>query len=99
MKRVAMSIFGTVVGVVALLSYKAHSPLATPSGGLPSAALPNTSILIMSPMDRGERSGANQITTMRAIPEIVAIQQRVAERTGCGFFNTYHAMGANGTSR
>jgi lysophospholipase L1-like esterase len=61
------------------------------------AALPNASILIMSPMDRGERSGANQITTMRAIPEIVAIQQRVAEQTGSGFFNTYQAMGGNGT--
>jgi lysophospholipase L1-like esterase len=60
------------------------------------AALPDTSILIMSPMDRGERSG-DQITTMRAIPEIVAIQQRVADQTGCGFFNTYQAMGGNGT--
>jgi lysophospholipase L1-like esterase len=61
------------------------------------AALPNASILIMSPMDRGERSGGDAITTMRAIPEIVAIQQRVAERTGCGFFNTYQAMGGSGT--
>ncbi len=61
------------------------------------AALPNASILIMSPMDRGERSGGDSITTMRAIPEIVAIQQRVAERTGCGFFNTYQAMGGSGT--
>ncbi|MCU1249611.1 MAG: hypothetical protein JWQ49_2640 [Edaphobacter sp.] len=60
------------------------------------AALPGASILIMSPMDRGERSGS-QITTMRAIPEIVAIQQRVADKTGCGFFNTYQAMGGNGT--
>ena len=60
------------------------------------AALPDASILIMSPMDRGERDG-DQITTMRAIPEIVAIQQRVAEQTGCGFFNTYQAMGGNGT--
>jgi hypothetical protein len=34
---------------------------------------------------------------MRAIPEIVAIQQRVAEQTGCGFFNTYEAMGGSGT--
>ena len=59
-------------------------------------ALPNASILIMSPMDRGERSG-DQITTMRAIPEIVAIQQRVAQQTGCGFFNTYQAMGGPGT--
>ncbi len=60
------------------------------------SALPDASILIMSPMDRGERSG-DTITTMRAIPEIVAIQQRVAEQTGCGFFNTYQAMGGNGT--
>jgi lysophospholipase L1-like esterase len=60
------------------------------------AAVPDASILIMSPMDRGERDG-DQITTMRAIPEIVAIQQRVAEQTGCGFFNTYQAMGGNGT--
>jgi lysophospholipase L1-like esterase len=60
------------------------------------AALPDASILIMSPMDRGERNG-DSITTMRAIPEIVAIQQRVAQKTGCGFFNTYQAMGGNGT--
>jgi lysophospholipase L1-like esterase len=60
------------------------------------AALPDASILIMSPMDRGERNG-DQITTMRAIPEIVAIQQRVADQTGCGFFNTYQAMGGDGT--
>ena len=61
------------------------------------AALPNTSILIMSPMDRGERTGADSISTMRAIPEIVAIQQRVSGETGCGFFNTYQAMGGAGT--
>ncbi len=61
------------------------------------SALPNASILIMSPMDRGERTSGDTITTMRAIPEIVAIQQRVAQSTGCGFFNTYQAMGGNGT--
>ena len=61
------------------------------------AALPDASILIMSPMDRGERTSGDAITTMRAIPEIVAIQQRVAEQTGCGFFNTYQAMGGPGT--
>jgi len=60
------------------------------------AALPDASILIMSPMDRGQRSG-DAIATMPAIPEIVAIQQRIAEKTGCGFFNTYQAMGGNGT--
>jgi len=60
-------------------------------------ALPEASILVMSPMDRGERTGGDAIETMKAIPEIVAIQKRVAAQTGCGFFNTYEAMGGNGT--
>jgi lysophospholipase L1-like esterase len=59
-------------------------------------ALPNVSILIMSPMDRGTRSG-DLITTMPTIPRLVEIQQRVAAETGCGFFNTYAAMGGEGT--
>jgi lysophospholipase L1-like esterase len=75
---------------------KQYEPELIRAIGRVRAALPDVSILIMSPMDRGERSG-DQITTMRAIPEIVAIQQRIAEQTGCGFFNTYQAMGGNGT--
>lgn len=39
MKRVILSILGTAVAVVALLSFKSHSPLQ-PSGALPSAVLP-----------------------------------------------------------
>jgi lysophospholipase L1-like esterase len=61
------------------------------------AALPETSILIMSPMDRGLRGAGNAIGTYPAIPVIVDIQQRVAAETGCGFFNTYQAMGGEGT--
>jgi lysophospholipase L1-like esterase len=75
---------------------KQYGPELIRAIGRVRSALPNASILIMSPMDRGERSG-DQITTMRAIPEIVAIQQRIAEQTGCGFFNTYQAMGGPGT--
>jgi lysophospholipase L1-like esterase len=60
------------------------------------AALPNASILVMSPMDRGARDG-EVISTMPAIPKLVAIQQRVAAELGCGFFNTYAAMGGEGT--
>jgi uncharacterized protein with FMN-binding domain len=38
MKRVLFSVIGTVLGLVALLSFKTQShPLATPTGGLPSA--------------------------------------------------------------
>ena len=61
------------------------------------AALPQASILVMSPMDRGIRGGGNAIGTYPAIPVIVQIQKRVAQDTGCGFFNTYEAMGGEGT--
>ena len=48
------------------------------------AALPETSILVMSPMDRGAREG-DAISTMPAIPRLVEIQQRVAAETGLRF--------------
>jgi GDSL-like Lipase/Acylhydrolase family len=60
-------------------------------------ATPGVPILIMSPMDRGERSGLNDIETMSTIPEIVAIQRQVAAETHCAFFDTYDAMGGDGT--
>ena len=60
-------------------------------------AAPGVPILIMSPMDRGERSGLDDIETMSTIPEIVAIQQQVAAEMHCAFFDTYDAMGASGT--
>jgi lysophospholipase L1-like esterase len=75
---------------------KQYEPELIRAIGRVRSALPDASILIMSPMDRGQRSG-DAIATMPAIPEIVAIQQRIAEKTGCGFFNTYQAMGGNGT--
>jgi len=58
---------------------------------------PGTAILIMSPMDRGERTGLDDISTMDTIPEIVAIQRQVAAETHCAFFDTYDAMGGDGT--
>jgi len=61
------------------------------------AALPDASVLVMSPMDRGRRSGPGEIETMPTIPQIVEIQRRVARETGCGFFDTYTAMGGEGT--
>jgi len=59
-------------------------------------ALPLASILVMSPMDRGERMHG-EIRTMPTIPQIVDIQRRVASETGCGFFDTYDAMGGDST--
>jgi uncharacterized protein with FMN-binding domain len=43
MKRVLLSILGTVLGVAALLSFKSHGQGAANGSGLPSAALPAVS--------------------------------------------------------
>jgi lysophospholipase L1-like esterase len=60
-------------------------------------ALPGTSILIMSPMDRGARNDDGDIVTLPSIPILVAAQQRAARTEGVAFFNTFAAMGGMGT--
>src|SRR6185312_11013916 len=59
--------------------------------------LPGVSVLIMSPMDRGERDSSGDIVTVPILPRIVEIQQQTAAETGCAFFNTFQAMGGAGT--
>lgn len=61
------------------------------------AALPDTPLLLMSPMDRGVREAGGRIGTVPALPRLVAIQARVAAEEGCAFFNTFEAMGGPGT--
>ena len=61
------------------------------------AALPETSILLMSPMDRGERNDRGEIETIEAMPRLVKIEAKVAEETHVAFFNTFQAMGGEGT--
>ncbi len=60
-------------------------------------ALPDASILLMSPMDRGTRSATGEIVTVPALSRLVNIEQRVAAELGIGFFNTFAAMGGSGT--
>jgi lysophospholipase L1-like esterase len=60
-------------------------------------ALPLTPILIVSPMDRGELAAGGKIVTKPAIPMIVDMQRRVAREMECAFFDTYSAMGGEGT--
>ena len=61
------------------------------------AALPDASVLLMSPMDRGEKNAAGEIATMQALPRLVSIERKVAAETGTAFFNTFAAMGGAGT--
>ncbi len=61
------------------------------------AALPGASVLLMSPMDRGERKTGGEIDTVPVLPRLVNIESRVANETGAAFFNTFEAMGGPGT--
>jgi lysophospholipase L1-like esterase len=61
------------------------------------AAVPRASVLIMSPMDRGQRDGDSRITTVPTLPRLVEIQRQMASEMGCAFFNTFQAMGGEGT--
>jgi lysophospholipase L1-like esterase len=60
------------------------------------AALPHASLLIMSPMDRGEMKGG-EILTPPALLSLIEKQKAIAAETGCAFFNTFEAMGGAGT--
>ena len=61
------------------------------------AAVPRASVLIMSPMDRGQRDSNSRITTVPTLPRLVEIQRQMASEMGCAFFNTFQAMGGEGT--
>lgn len=60
-------------------------------------ALPGGSILVMSPMDRGERGASGNIETVPALARLVELERRVAQQEGVAFFNTFEAMGGQGT--
>lgn len=61
------------------------------------AALPDASIMIMSPMDRGTKNSAGDISTPETLPALIEVQRRIAAETGCAFFDTFDAMGGAGT--
>jgi lysophospholipase L1-like esterase len=61
------------------------------------AALPGVSIMLAGPMDRGARGAGGKIITRSMIPKLVSYQRRIAAETGCAFFDTFTAMGGEGT--
>ncbi len=60
-------------------------------------AVPNASILVMSPMDRGEKDANGAISTPDVLHRLIDVQRQIAAETGCAFFNTFEAMGGDGT--
>ncbi|MBK8262998.1 MAG: hypothetical protein IPK80_16875 [Nannocystis sp.] len=52
--------------------------------------------LVMAPLDHGERDG-QAIITRPIVPRLVDAQREVAAAEGCAFFDTYQAMGGEGS--
>lgn len=61
-------------------------------------ANPGMSCMVMSILDKGEREGG-RIRTRARVPRMVEVQREIAHAEGCAFFDTYEAMGGEGTMR
>lgn len=59
-------------------------------------AAKGASVLVMSPLDRAERTETREIRTRKIIPAIVKMQQEVAKAEGVAFWNAFEAMGGAG---
>jgi len=59
-------------------------------------ANPAMSCMVMSVLDKGERVNG-RIRTRPRVPRLVEVQRAVALAEGCAFFDTFEAMGGEGT--
>jgi lysophospholipase L1-like esterase len=59
-------------------------------------ALPDSSCLVMAPMDAAEERNGN-VRTLSQVPRVVEATKEVAEQNDCAFFNTFEAVGGRGT--
>jgi lysophospholipase L1-like esterase len=59
-------------------------------------ALPGASCLLVGPMDAAEKRGEG-FSTRPVVPAIVDVQRKLAAELGCGFFDTFRAMGGHGS--
>src|SRR5690606_24502881 len=55
------------------------------------------SCLIMSLVDHGKRVGKYGIETLKIVPKLVESQRKVALAQGCAFYDTFTAMGGDGS--
>ncbi|MBX3270651.1 MAG: hypothetical protein KF729_10335 [Sandaracinaceae bacterium] len=59
-------------------------------------AAPEASCLVMSVLDKGERV-AGRIVTRARVPRLVEAQRAIAHAEGCAFFDSFMALGGEGT--
>jgi lysophospholipase L1-like esterase len=59
-------------------------------------ALPDASCLLIGPMDAADKRG-DTYASRPVVPVINGIQKKLAAELGCGFFDTWKAMGGHGS--
>ena len=62
-----------------------------------SAAAPHASILVMAPLDRAERGAGGELVTKPVILKLREVQRRVALSKHFAFWDTFSAMGGEGS--
>jgi lysophospholipase L1-like esterase len=60
-------------------------------------ASPHTAFLVMAPLDRAIKGDGGKLVTKPVILRLVAIQERLALAHTMGFWNTFEAMGGEGS--
>lgn len=60
------------------------------------SAFPNAQIILMGMSDKGEMVDGEVVTCAR-LPEFIEMQRQIARQTGICFWNTFQAMGGEGT--
>jgi lysophospholipase L1-like esterase len=61
------------------------------------AGRPEMACLVFAPLDQARRDSRGAVSTIETVPQIIAAQRRAAEAEGCAFYDTYQAMGGEGS--
>lgn len=62
-------------------------------------ARPEAACLLMAPLDQAQRNARGSIETIEQVPIIVEAMRSAARAEGCAFFDTFAAMGGEGSMR
>ncbi len=90
--------YGTNESQFARLSAKRYREDLQQTVGHLRAALPGVSCLLVGPMDRAEKDeDSGKLVTRPVVKRIVRVQREVAWRQGCAYWNTWRAMGGEGS--
>lgn len=60
-------------------------------------ARPSASCLLFAPLDQAERDERGRVRTLAPVPRIVTAMRNAAAAEGCAFFDTFEAMGGEGS--